>query len=749
MLASKPTEDRIAARKVRVAAFVSLVLLCVGVCSLGSASAFACPNEQFRAGLSAGLSDCRAYEMVSPLDKNGFYVSANGTQEQAIGQASGEGDAVVYVTNGAFPGSAAGTINGFYLASRGEGGWSTQSLLPPQAYSYPANFAGPVFAAYSPDLSKGVLLDSTDSPLLVSGEQEGGLVGNLFLRDNATGAYSLLNVPASGLDPSPYEPTFDGASEDFTSVIFDAPAALTPEAPGGGADNLYEWDGGSVALVSQIPPAGSPSCGPGGPACVAAAHGGRFGGENAHHTTLESPNGSLVRAISADGSRIFFTVEGNLYARENATTTVRLDAPQGGAGPGGGGVWATAAGDGSQAFFFDEASAGLTADTQSGSGTNLYSYDTLTGTLTDLTPVAKAEVLGVVDEASGDGSYLYFVARGVLSTEKNSLGEEALPGAEAENVYVAHDGTISFIHTIMDHSKNFGKTGEVDSHTLGLFEHRGSRVTPDGRHVAFFAEDRGRNPGGLPLFAELFEYSAVSGQVVRLCGCEGGEFRQQSSDSPTLNQDISTFQYSRGLSDDGDRVVIESYDPLLSRDTDGQPDVYEYELDGTGSCTVAPGCLSLISTGTSEHGSWFVDASASGEDVFFTTSQQLVSSDTDGAYDLYDARVDGGVPLPTQPPECLGDGCLNVPPAPIDATPSSLTFSGAGNVPVPPATLPPAAVKSRSTGAQKLAGALKACGKKRGAQRKRCEAQARKRYARTAGRRPRARHARVDRRAGK
>ena len=258
----------------------------------------------------------------------------------------------------------------------------------------------------------------------------------------------------------------------------------------------------------------------------------------------------------------------------------------------------------------------------------------------------------------------------------------------------------------------------------------------------------GGNPAVFPLFAELFEYSAVSGQVVRLCGCEGSEFRQQSSDSPTLNQDFSTFQYSRGLSDDGDRVFVESYDPLLPRDTNGQADVYEYELDGTGSCTVAPGCLSLVSTGTSEHGAWFVDASASGDDVFFTTSQQLVSADTDGAFDLYDARVDGGVPLPAQPPECLGDGCLNVPPAPIDATPSSLTFSGAGNVASQPA-IPPPAVKPRSSNAQKLAGAVKACAKQRGARRKRCEAQARKRYARTAGRRRRARHAGVDRRAGK
>ncbi len=730
------------ARKLMLA-FPALLCAVAGGLSLGSAPAFACPNEQLRTGLSASLPDCRAYEMVSPLNKNGYYVSVNGTQQQAIGQASGEGGAVVYVTNGSLPGSAAGAINGFYLASRGEDGWSTQSLLPPQAYAYAANFTGPVFAAYSQDLSKGVLIDATDSPALVSGEQEGGLGANLFLRDNASGAYSLLNFPALGLEPSPYEATFDGASEDFTSVIFDAPAALTPEAPGGGADNLYEWNGGAIALVSQIPPAGSSSCGPGGPACVAAAHGGSFGGGNAHGNTLETNSGSLVRAISADGSHIFFTVEGNLYVREDATTTVRLDAPQGGAGPGGGGVWATAAGDGSEAFFFDEASAGLTATTQPGSGRNLYSYDTETETLTDLTPSPKAEVLGVVNEASEDGSYLYFVARGVLTAESNSLGEEALLGAE--NLYVAHNGAISFVHTIVDKGRDIVSGGEVYSHKLGLMFHRGARVTPDGQHLAFFAEDRGEDESGDTLFAELFEYSAVSGQVVRLCGCEGSEFRQQSSDSPTLDQDFSTFQYSRGLSDDGDRVFFESFNSLVPHDT-GQANVYEYELDGTGSCTVAPGCLSLISTGTSEHGSWFVDASASGDDVFFTTSQQLVSSDTDGAYDLYDARIDGGVSLPAQPPECLGDGCLNVPPAPIDVTPASLTFSGAGNLVDQPAT---PAVKPTSTNAQKLADALKACGKKRKDRRKRCEAQARKLYARAAGRRPRARHAGAERRAGR
>ncbi len=690
MSIGKATGKGVAAmRPCGLALTISLCGALAGGLALWSAPALACPNEEVRAGPSAALPDCRAYEMVSPVVKNGYYPNlAAQDPSSAWAQVSPEGGAIAYVANGAFPGSATNASIDFYMASRGERGWSTEALLPPQAFSYNQLLVSPTFAAFSPDLSKAILLDATDSPSLVSGEPEitAAEAANLFLRDNVTGAYSLLNVAAPGLHPLPYEPIVNGASSDLTTVIFNAEASLTPEAPASGVDNLYESSGGALGLLSQVPPDGASSCGPTGPACIPASNA-KFGVENADTGQGRQGQGSLVRAISSDGSHIFFTAEGNLYVRENAATTIQLDGPHG-PGGGGGGVWATAAGDGSKVFFYDEASAGLTVDTVPGSGKNLYSYDTQTETLTDLTPGPEAGVKGVVGEASEDGSYLYFVATGVLTSEKNSLEQEAQVGGE--NLYLSHDGVISFIHTVLDSS---GLLYQDEYHDY----HGAARVTPDGRHLAFFAEDRdefSRNNRGAPLFAELFEYSADSGGLSRLCACVGSEFSQQQWNASPFHQEDGLFQYNRALSDDGGRIFFDSVEALLPRDTDGRSNVYEYEQDGVGSCDVASGCLYLVSSGTSDQDSTFVDASADGGDVFITTSQQLVPADIDAAYDLYDARVEGGFPSPPAPAPCLGDACQPASQIVNDPAPASFSFSGAGNAAPAPAAKP--ARKSRT-----------------------------------------------------
>src|SRR5262249_13659994 len=71
----------------------------------------------------------------------------------------------------------------------------------------------------------------------------------------------------------------------------------------------------------------------------------------------------------------------------------------------------------------------------------------------------------------------------------------------------------------------------------------------------------------------------------------------------------------------------------------GVENVYEYEPAGVGSCTAQEGCTGLISSGTSEQESAFVDAGETGADAFFVTAQPLVAADRDTNFDLYDARV--------------------------------------------------------------------------------------------------------------
>jgi hypothetical protein len=144
----------------------------------------------------------------------------------------------------------------------------------------------------------------------------------------------------------------------------------------------------------------------------------------------------------------------------------------------------------------------------------------------------------------------------------------------------------------------------------------------------------------------------------------------------------------------------------------------------------------LISTGTSTSNSHFLDASASGGDVFFLTGQALVGWDTDANYDIYDARIGGGVPEPVAAPlGCSGDTCRGpLAAAPSTGSPGSATLDGGGNATVP--VVKKVAVKKpvvrKISRARRLSGALRLCEKRKGAQRKKCEARARRRFGRAA-----------------
>ena len=97
------------------------------------------------------------------------------------------------------------------------------------------------------------------------------------------------------------------------------------------------------------------------------------------------------------------------------------------------------------------------------------------------------------------------------------------------------------------------------------------------------------------------------------------------------------------------------------------------------------GKISLISSGQDSLNSYFLGRERERRNVFFGTHARLVITDSDTRGDVYDARICTTMEpciKPASPREglCEGDACSHPAPAPNDATPSSLTFSGPGDV---------------------------------------------------------------------
>jgi hypothetical protein len=732
------------ARRLVLAVLASLSSLAVAASVGGPAAsaAGACPNEQFRVGFSAALPECRAYELASESGTDPYFETFGdrGTENILPGSAnvgavqgavaSLDGDKISYFSTSAPPGAL--TYGPYYVASRGPSGWATEDVIPRQSLDVGLECI-PYIAAYSADLSKGVLADGWqqkserdcghDEPLLVAGEPPE--VENLFVRDNAAGSDELVDVTPPGAAPN--EAYFQAGSADLSHVAFDEDAQLTPGAPAG--DNLYEWTGGVVRLVTVLPD-GEPVLG-------------SIGNPTSQEGTSTPAGGSFTNAMSSDGSRVFFQAAGNLYLREHAdreqsplggsgeclepeeACTLQLDVSQVG-GTSGGGVFMWASADGSKAFFTDEHP--LTADSTAAPGApDLYEYDLnapagqrLTDLSVDLEAGAHANVLGVVG-AGGDGSSVYFVAQGVLAASPNSIGDSAVAGEP--NLYVAHAGTTRFIAPLEPNEDSCDWSIYCDT----------ARVSPNGLFIGFNSvneltgyDNTPPQPsdctgaGEVPRpCQEIFVYGAVSNQLnCASCDSDGAPptaiagIRHPEYDN-TIVQTPGHLQ--RNVLDDGS-VLFDTYNGVSPADGNGESDVYEYR----------EGNLSLLSSPTGG-GSFFYEASPSGEDVFIVTGQHLLPGDTASNTGLYDARVDGGFPEPAALTACSEEDCKGaVIPTPLFSTPSSATFVGAGNQ----STLPPitkkAKAKAAPTRAQRLAAALKACRKRPRRKRVSCSRKARK-----------------------
>src|SRR5262249_35593087 len=95
----------------------------------------ACENKAFRPGSAAFLPDCRAYEMVSPVNKNGADVSVvfdNLETLAGLDQAAEDGEQLSFSAYRAFGQTASSPYTSQYLASRGGEGWTSTGISPPR-----------------------------------------------------------------------------------------------------------------------------------------------------------------------------------------------------------------------------------------------------------------------------------------------------------------------------------------------------------------------------------------------------------------------------------------------------------------------------------------------------------------------------------------------------------------------------------------------------------------------------------------
>jgi hypothetical protein len=708
------------------------------------------------------LPDNRGWELVSPPVKEGALIGP--LSLSGVVQAAVSGNAITYLaTNptGANPAGYASEVQ--VLSRRGLSGWSSRELaLTHSGATASGGLENKLFDSeltadvatpkgpFDPSLSK----DATEiTPFL---RDLGETCSTTCLTPLVTDKPGIADVPEGtgfgedqSCDPSNERPvslcgpTVVGGTEDLSHIVLRSENKSL--AVGAAPQELFEWVAGTLTPVSVLP---------------GAAHeqvGADFG------FTGVSTRG----AISSDGNRILWTLGGEagtgLYLRDMTRKyTLRLDQSEGCSGctEGPGAIFQFASSDGARVFFTDPQR--LTED----SGAQARSPDLyeclivsagegLGCKLSDLTPAhgsAGANVLGSVLGAANDGSSVYFVAEGIQSEQVNERGQ--MPTAGQPNLYVHHEGKTEFIATLSSEVLN-PSFSEVwaDGQDWAEGSTQPTRVSANGRFVAFMSQapltgyDNRDAATGKPA-AEVYVYDDATRRLScascepsgarpaaveykqldprstgGIAGAPGNDWEQTGYVAATLpgwpGMGGASGSWARHqpryLNDDG-RLFFNTDDPLVPQDTNSTQDVYEYEPIAVGSCTEASGsyapltagCVALVSSGQSSHESAFLDASESGDDVFFLSSAKLSPTDKDSAPDVYDAHAcSSAAPCITfpdiQPPPCTTESSCKASPSPQPAVfgaPASATFSGAGNPPPPtPAHTP--AVKKKAAKCKK------------------------------------------------
>ncbi len=623
-----------------------------------------------------GLPDRRAYELVSPAQKEGgqvWPVEGNiftfcpggeckpGARENHFPlQSTPNGDAVSY--EGSAFSSEEGTLSADeYLARRDpQNGWQSVLPTPTLLASRQKGFGYKAFAA---ELSIGVLRQT--GPTLASGAPTA--YQDLYAQSTTSpfGFTPLLRTGQSfHRSASEFEIEYAGASADLSRIFFTANDALTeetetaPAAVDGGKtkNNLYEWHNGQVSLVNVMP--GNSETQPGASLGEAAAY-----------------------PVSDDGSRVFFSDEsGQVYVRINGQETKEIET-EGSPDPG---KFVVASTDGSAVLLANG---------------HLHYLGDEEPTI-DLTE-GKGGFQGVVGE-SEDLSHIYFVDTEALAANEgaglDSGGNPQVAEEGKDNLYAwTQGGGTRFVAQLVsgDNAGTFNQLGASD--WKGVGGNRSAEASPHGRYLAFMSEAplTGHESVGICKIVssgppavwgqgpcqEAFLYDSATGRLT----CPSCNRSGENALGASVLRRSADGTRPRYLTDEG-RLFFDSRDSLVPADTnEGVEDVYEWEPRGVGSCTsesAEGGCVSLISAGTGLVDSNFAAADPSGRDVFFTTRDQLTLKDRDQLIDLYDARVEGGIPAETETArgECEGEACQAPVSVPDHPTPATSAPAGEGNV---------------------------------------------------------------------
>jgi hypothetical protein len=589
-----------------------------GACVL-TALAFANPA-------GAALPDSRGWELVSPVEKNGGRIDPPETIAKGGDlQAAAQGSLIAYSSASSFAGGSGAPIGSQYLGSRTSAGWATQNLTQPVfSGSYDFTDQGVPYRLFSSDLSRALMLNGDRC------------------RTEASEC-PVANPPLPGTDtPAGFQDYYLREGSSFEALIGQSDIA------GRGLDpSTFE-----VKLEGATPDLGAVVLASCSALTDDAIDGCSGGGLNLYLWKKSTANLSLLNTLPGavlaagagaisndDGQRVYaYQLEdGPLFLYEAGQPPKALPETIGGAA-----AFQTASTDGAIAYY-------TVASTLS-----RYSAPTEAST-----PIATG-VKGVLG-TSTDGSAVYFQDAAGLELWREGTTTTVAPGP-----------------TAADPSSWPPATGA-------------SRVSADGTKLLFPSKakltgyDNTDKVTAQP-DTELFLYDATA-PLLKCVSCRPSGARPigPSTIRGAYANGISFAAYKpRALSTSGRRVFFDTHDALVTGDSNsdptthtGAPDVYQWEAKGEGSCTLAAGCLSILSNGALPQGASFADASADGSDAYFLTAASLIGTDP-GSMDLYDAKVGGGFAEPQPPIPCEGDACQVLPAVPSEPSLATLA-KGAGN----------------------------------------------------------------------